>query len=92
MLTFLIILPFAFGQCTGKCTAGYYCNAGSESRIQNVCGGSDVYCPSGSSTPIKVQTGYYSTGGRWPSLRTGESNCTTGYWCTNGEQNLCPAG
>jgi len=78
-------------QCTGKCAAGYYCELGSADQNQNACGGANVYCIAGSAAPTTVRAGYYSTGGA-ATTRTGESPCSVGYYCVDGERTLCPAG
>ena len=46
--------------CSGKCTAGYYCPAGSVSATANDCGSAAFYCPEGSGAPVAVRAGYYS--------------------------------
>jgi hypothetical protein len=48
--------------CSGECTAGYYCPAGSISRNQVQCSSSATYCPAGSAQPLSVSVGHYSTG------------------------------
>ena len=49
--------------CSGSCSAGYYCPAGSSSPNQYPCGNSTVYCPVGSKLPRLVERGYYSASG-----------------------------
>jgi hypothetical protein len=46
--------------CSGSCSAGYYCLAGSPSPHQYPCGNSTVYCPIGSKLPRPVEKGFYS--------------------------------
>eukprot|EP00941_MAST-03F_sp_MAST-3F-sp1_P000489 g489.t1 len=53
-------------QCSGPCLAGYYCEAGSTDGKQHECGSDDRYCPEGSSEPIEVSIGYYTTGDKNP--------------------------
>eukprot|EP00948_MAST-09A_sp_MAST-9A-sp1_P001588 g1588.t1 len=53
-------------QCTGICTAGYYCPKASTTATQIPCGRPDVYCPEGASAPTGVRKGYYT-------LRLGQS-------------------
>ena len=43
------------------------------------------------STPTAVQAGYYSTGGN-ETTRTGEAQCSPGYYCDEGVRFACPAG
>lgn len=50
---------------------GYQCNSG----VKTDCGGDNVYCPEGTSTPLPVSTGFYSTGGT-STTRSGQSQCT----------------
>src|SRR6185437_3344505 len=50
-------------QCNGKCTAGYKCPAGSISSTASTCGNSNIYCPIGTSIPIPVSSGYFTSGG-----------------------------
>lgn len=42
--------------CSGYCTAGYYCNAGSNTATQNQCPAGS-YCPTGSGSPISCGAG-----------------------------------
>lgn len=79
-------------QCVGPCSAGYYCPIGSSSSTQAECGGSNKYCPEGSSTPSTVSTGYYTTGGAGATTRTSQVICEMGYYCTGGVRYSCPAG
>jgi hypothetical protein len=46
--------------CSGQCSEGFYCPAGSVSATQNQCGGVQVICPQGTGAPITVQNGFYS--------------------------------
>lgn len=48
--------------CSGLCEEGYICPVGSSRKNQFVCGGTDVYCPTGSYTQTPVSLGYYTTG------------------------------
>mmetsp|Transcript_3555 Transcript_3555/g.5536 ORF Transcript_3555/g.5536 Transcript_3555/m.5536 type:complete len:1103 (+) Transcript_3555:128-3436(+) len=59
--------------CTGICSKGFYCPAGSVSPIMYPCGGDDRICPTGSVSPIKVQEGFYTTN-QW------EEGCKPGTW------------
>ena len=40
--------------CSGECSAGYYCPAGSINNRANECGSVDKYCPAGSASPTSV--------------------------------------
>ena len=44
-------------RCSGVCTPGFYCPAGSISPRQRACGGASVVCPAGSGWPIAVDDG-----------------------------------
>ena len=46
--------------CSGLCTAGYYCPAGSMRAMQLPCTDRGMYCPEGSGSPIQGMVGYYS--------------------------------
>ncbi len=81
------------GYCKTKCPAGYYCHVLNVPTRALPCGGSDAYCPLGSSKPTKVSPGYYTTPeASSPTLRTGQSICPLGYYCVNGIKNACPPG
>ena len=69
------------------------------------CGGSEYYCPRGSSEPTDVPSGYYSTGSGLASytddVYTDESDsnymtsilvCPKGYYCVSGVKYDCPGG
>ena len=78
-----------------KCSAGYYKAAhsvayGSTSSCSE-CGAVDKYSAAGASACSTVSTGYYTTGGT-TTTRTGQSQCTSGTYCTDGVQNTCPSG
>jgi hypothetical protein len=93
----------ASASCTGPCTAGYYCPAGSSSQY----GGSPsdatnlyicpkgAYCPTGSSTPILCPAGTYNTA----FGKTRIEDCIVGiagrYYCPGTTTSIgasCPAG
>ena len=46
--------------CTGACAVGFYCPAGSLSKIQEPCGSHHQFCPEGSARPTAVTPGYYT--------------------------------
>ena len=78
--------------CDGPCPAGYRCNKANNIR-RLPCGNATVYCPMGTSSPIKVSPGFYST----PltsagSSRSSQSLCDVGYYCKDGIRYPCPAG
>ena len=78
-----------------KCSAGYYKAAhsvayGSTSSC-SACGAVNKYSSSGASACSTVSTGYYTTGGT-TTTRTGQSQCTSGTYCSGGEQKTCPSG
>jgi hypothetical protein len=69
---------------------GYYSPDQDNERYE--CGGNNYYCPTTTNTaPTTVSAGYYSTGGT-SSTRTGQSQCTAGTYCVNGEQNAASIG
>ena len=55
--------------CSGPCSAGHWCGAGSVSGSANVCGGPGVFCPVGSAQPTPVAAGYYSLPAFDPAMR-----------------------
>ena len=78
-----------------KCSAGYYKAAhsvayGSTSSC-SACGAVNKYSAAGASACSTVDTGYYTTGGT-TTTRTGQSQCKSGTYCTDGVQNTCPSG
>lgn len=90
-------------QCMGPCKKGYYCLAGSNSSTQNVCGGANVYCPTGSPLPKPVHQGFYcSHSGEnseelslWDTQNTTcsvELPCEPGFYCVKGVKYACPPG
>lgn len=73
----------------GTCTAGGYC--GAASAVPTNCGNDSVYCPSGSSAPLPVGPGYYSTG--VAGARSARVQCSAGQYCPgDGLAYDCPAG
>ena len=79
--------------CSGLCSAGYYCGPASNSSTQEPCGSVAVYCPSGTSDRLSVSAGYYSTPDTAPeSLRVGQTICNPGHFCEGGVQQPCSAG
>jgi hypothetical protein len=52
-----------------------------------------VYCPIGSSYPLKVSGGYYTIGGDSNNrTRYGQLECPVGSYCIGGIMYLCPKG
>lgn len=47
-------------ECSGTCERGHFCDAGATSAQQHLCGATDLYCPTGSSAPYRVDTGFFS--------------------------------
>jgi len=84
------------------CSSGYYCPSSSTSDKQVECGGSNLYCPPGTSLPFTVDVGYYSVGilskpGLMQvdddvNIRSAQIQCELGYWCSNGVRYRCPKG
>ncbi|MCQ2581954.1 MAG: hypothetical protein MJ170_03160 [Alphaproteobacteria bacterium] len=67
--------------------AGYYVN----SLVCSACGGNNYYCAGGTAARKTVDTGYYSTGGT-ETTRSGQSQCTAGYYCSSGVRAECAGG
>jgi len=84
------------------CSAGYYCPPHSTSPTEKECGGSNLYCPPGTSLPFTVNVGYYSVGilskpglmqdDNDKNIRSAQVQCEKGYWCSNGVRYRCPKG
>lgn len=85
-------LKMTHEECSGSCSAGYYCPKGSSSKEQINCGGSNYYCPSQSAKPVLVSDGYYSIGSNDNSTRTGQEICPIGHYCKKGILYQCPGG
>lgn len=72
------------------CTPGHFCSLGAD--MPTPCGGSDRYCPSGSTSYTLVPEGSYSTPlGFSPNVRTGAAVCAPGFTCSGGERVACRA-
>ena len=71
------------------CPAGFVCGAACTSPVP--CGSESLYCPSGSSQPTPVSTGYYVTG--IVGQRSGQVICPMGSYCPgDGSAKLCGYG
>ena len=81
-----------------------YCPESSIKATLKPCGGSNLFCPLGSSTPTTVSSGYYSihpisttttaATGVQPvdySTQTGQAICERGSYCVSGIKYICPA-
>ena len=68
--------------------AGYYVNG----TTCSACGGSNYYCPGGTTARKTVTLGYYSTGGTSSTTRTGETKCEAGNYCSGGVKTACGGG
>ena len=74
-------------KCTGLCSPGYYCNAGSTSQKQNICP-AGYYCVEGTSNlngstpPIVCPPGFYCVAGS-----SEPKACPAGYYCPEGSEN-----
>lgn len=78
-------------ECSGDCPAGHFCPIGSVNPQK--CGGSNIYCPSGSSEPTAVRVGFYTVGGSADNTtRTSEVQCEPGWWCAGGVKRSCAGG
>ena len=76
-------------ECSGECTAGYYCPEASTGPQQAACGiGPNpvrYYCPAGTSTRVLVSDGYYTTPeSAAETHRLDQVACTELYACFNG--------
>lgn len=61
--------------------------------IELICGDVNYYCPRGTSFPIRVTGGYYSTGGNYDNqTRSGQEICPPGSYCINAIPYLCAKG
>lgn len=93
--------------CSGPCSAGYFCPSSSHSPMQEECGSANVYCPEGTQYRIKVEEGFYSIPLLNPNdlgidlnqhkqenerQRSGQSICDPGFWCKNGIRFPCSEG
>ncbi|CAM9428107.1 unnamed protein product, partial [Laminaria digitata] len=63
--------------CSGDCSPGFYCPAGSISPRERACGSAALICPAGSGWPITVDEGYYTTD---YSTVPDEEQCPPGYF------------
>ena len=84
--------------CTGPCPAGFYCPEGTISAESNMCGGTNLYCPEGSSVPLNVTVGYYGVDDsgsddiRRAMTRSQQVVCPRGHYCQQGIKYHCPGG
>ena len=90
--------------CVGPtfCEPGYYCPENSTSSKMFECGSVNLYCPLGSTLPINVSPGYYTTVGYLGdeeyddpgkiNVRDSQRECPKGSYCVDGVKRLCPAG
>ena len=80
------------GNCSGPCDAGFFCGEQSTTPTQNVCGGTNVFCPVGSVNPTQVSPGHYTVdpvdGGGFSAERL----CGIGRYCQNGTELECLPG
>ncbi len=77
--------------CSGPCSAGYYCPAGSVTATQVPCGGPGVYCRAGSGEPTVAAPGEFTVG---PTdvTRNASLPCPSGSYCVAGGLEPCVAG
>ena len=64
-------------KCMGKAAEGFFTPPASTSATQFKCGDDLVFCPEGSSSPIKVSKGYYSVGSTNAATRSSQMACET---------------
>lgn len=79
--------------CTGPCSAGYFCAEGSISPKSEACSQNNpaVYCEEGATKPKTADDGYYTKGATF-STRTSQVACPAGYKCINGIMEACEEG
>jgi len=77
--------------CSGACPAGTFC-AGWGMTQPAPCGSPAVYCPAGSTAPLRVARGFFSDPAQAPHRRTQQLLCPLGSWCSDGLKHECPAG
>ena len=87
---------FESGCDVSYCEEGYYCPEGSISIRERECGDVSVYCPTGSSQPITVSTGYYTVSyngnDEYINTRIAQKICEKGHFCVDGVKYACPFG
>lgn len=86
-------------ECTGECSAGWYCPTGSATSRAQPCDALVEYCPAGSEAPTSVQPGWFavavddhSDDGSMVAVHVSVEECPPGWWCVAGVKSLCPAG
>lgn len=79
--------------CSGKCSNGYFCEAGSEEKDLVDCGTGSCagqpaacFCPEGTPERRLVRDGYYTLGST-PSRRHSEAVCPAGFVCNGGDKS-----
>eukprot|EP00939_MAST-03C_sp_MAST-3C-sp1_P003338 g3338.t1 len=83
--------------CSGLCSPGFYCGAGSATPTEFQCGDSKLYCPDGSSSPSVAPPGWYTVDSSGSddgdaSLRADIRPCEPGHFCTDGIRIACRGG
>lgn len=81
--------------CSGPCSPGYYCPAGSVSSTARACGDPKYFCPGRSSVPALVPAGHFSMSDNSvdsPETRDTFEMCDIGHYCSEGVRYACPAG
>ena len=80
--------------CRGLCRAGFFCAPGSTSDTAGPCGAGVVtYCPAGTSAPVPVPVGWYSTPEvAPPTARSDITLCSPGEHCVAGVRANCSSG
>ncbi len=90
--TFGCSIRLSTRQCSGNCSAGYFCTAGATSNVEQACGADhdehprEVYCPSGVGEPAWVDIGHFSLGGTSADRMTAQAVCPLGSYCLHGER------
>jgi hypothetical protein len=79
--------------CSGSCQAGYICSTGSITSNPEPCGNASYYCPSSSTSRVKVDQGYFSGPEDIDeSTRYEQIICPPSSYCSDGKKYPCPAG
>ena len=92
------LLTLGCRSCSGKCTAGYFCPAGSKSSKAFQCGTgicaskpASCYCPSGTDAQLLVSPDHYTVGST-VTTRYKQEPCPTGFTCADGYKTSSAVG
>ena len=69
-----------------ECGIGYFCVSGRRAK----CNDSDTFCPrKGMSAPSKVDAGFFTTPEGVGEIKTGQAECSEGFYCSLGLRFQC---